>query len=126
MYMQHTQEIPINITHVDIHIMKINTRLVLIFYRLPPTTCKPSTILPALDHVAQNSQQWVTPEVGVNFTQVKGFLARLRKYRQHEGFHTGIQLKITTYNLSFPTFHSHPRKCSPSLLNNPSASPLPF
>jgi hypothetical protein len=30
------------------------------------------------------------------------------------------------YSLSFPTHLSHPRKCAPSLFNNPSADPLPF
>jgi hypothetical protein len=82
--------------------------------------------LPALDHAAQSSQQWVTPELGLNSTWVKGFLARLRQYRQQEGFHPRSQLKLPTYNLSFPTCLSHPRKCAPSLLNSPSAAPLPF
>jgi hypothetical protein len=104
----------------------MNTQLILIFYRRPPTTCRPSTILPSLDHAAHNSQQWVTPELGLNSTQVKGFLARLRKIRQQEGSHSRSQLKLTTYNLSFPTCLSHPRKCAPSLLNSPSAAPLPF
>jgi hypothetical protein len=88
--------------------------------------CRPSTILPALDHAAQNSQQWVTPELGLNSTRVKGFLTRLKLHRQQEGFHPRCQLKLTTYNLSFPTCMSHPRKCAPSLLNSPSATPLPF
>jgi hypothetical protein len=41
-------------------------------------------------------------------------------------FIPGCQLKLTTYNLSFPTCLSHPRKCAPSLLNSPSVAPLPF
>jgi hypothetical protein len=35
----------------------------------PPTTCRPSTNLPALDHTAHHSQQWVTPELGLNSTE---------------------------------------------------------
>jgi hypothetical protein len=35
-------------------------------------------------------------------------------------------LTLIAYNLSFPTCMSHPRKCAPSLLNSPSAAPLPF
>jgi hypothetical protein len=38
----------------------------------------------------------------------------------------GCQLKLTTYNLSLPTFLSHLKKCAPSLLNSPSTAPLPF
>jgi hypothetical protein len=44
----------------------------------------------------------------------------------HEGFPPRSKLIHTTYSLSFPTCLSHPRKCAPSLLNNPSATPLPF
>jgi hypothetical protein len=40
----------------------------------PPTTWKPSTNLPALDHVAHHAQQWVTPELGLSSTQGKGIL----------------------------------------------------
>ena len=32
----------------------------------PPIVCRPSTNLPALDHVAHHTQQWVTPELGIN------------------------------------------------------------
>jgi hypothetical protein len=32
----------------------------------------------------------------------------------------------TTYSPSVPTCLSHPEECSPSLLDNPSAAPLPF
>jgi hypothetical protein len=40
----------------------------------PPTTCRPSTNLPALDHAAHHAQQWVTPELGPSSTQGKGIL----------------------------------------------------
>jgi hypothetical protein len=73
-----------------------------------------------------NSQQWVTPKLGLNSTWVKGFLARMRQHRQHESFCLRCQLTLTAYSLSFPTCLSHPRKCAPSLLNNPSTTPLPF
>jgi hypothetical protein len=29
------------------------------------TVCRPSMFLPAIDHTAHNSQQWVTPELGL-------------------------------------------------------------
>jgi hypothetical protein len=40
----------------------------------PPTTCRPSTNLPALDLAAHHAQQWVTPELGLSSTQGKGIL----------------------------------------------------
>jgi hypothetical protein len=83
-------------------------------------------ILLALDHAAHNSQQWVIPELGLNSTQVKGFLARLTQIKQQEGLHSRSHLTLTTYSLSFPTRVSHPRKCDPSPLNSASAAPLPF
>jgi hypothetical protein len=43
-----------------------------------------------------------------------------------EGFPPKSQLIQTTYNLSFTTFLSHPRKSAPSLLNSTSVAPLPF
>jgi hypothetical protein len=100
--------------------------LTLILVKISPTVCIPSTFLPALDHTAQNSQQWVTPELGLNSTQVKEFLTRLMYLRQQEKICHRCQLELTTYNPSFPTCLSHPRKCAPSLLNSPSAAPLPF
>ena len=44
-----------------------NIRLVLIFETvvIPPTTCRPSTNLPALDHTGHQAQQWVTTELGL-------------------------------------------------------------
>ena len=38
----------------------------------------------ALDHIAQNSQQWVTLKLGLNSTRVKGFLARQMYLRQQD------------------------------------------
>jgi hypothetical protein len=32
----------------------------------PPTACRPSTNLSALDYTAHHSQQWVTLELGLN------------------------------------------------------------
>jgi hypothetical protein len=98
--------------------------LTLILVRISPTASRPSTNLPALDHISHHSQQWVTLEMGLNFTQVKGLLTRLLGYRQQERFYHKFQLKLTVYSPSFSTCLSHPRKCAPSLLNSPSASPL--
>jgi hypothetical protein len=41
----------------------------------PPTTCRLSTNLPALDLTAHHAQQWVTPELGLSSTQGKETLA---------------------------------------------------
>jgi hypothetical protein len=51
----------------------IKHKLILIFETvvIPPTTCRPSTNLPALDHTAHHAQQWVTPEMGLSSTQGK-------------------------------------------------------
>jgi hypothetical protein len=40
----------------------------------PPTTCRLSTNLPALDLNAYQTQQWVTPKLGLRSTQGKGIL----------------------------------------------------
>jgi hypothetical protein len=69
------------------------------------------------------------PELGLNSTG-QG-IPRLGKGNRKVTQSTGRiisqgQLTLTTYNLSFPTCLSHPRKCAPSLLNSPSAAPLPF
>jgi hypothetical protein len=40
----------------------------------PPTTCRPSTNLPASDHAAHHAQQWVTPEPRLSSTPSKGIL----------------------------------------------------
>jgi hypothetical protein len=52
--------------------------------------------------------------------------ARLRFDNQQNCSVQGAQLLQLAYSLSFPTGMSHPRKCAPSLHNNPLASPLPF
>jgi hypothetical protein len=51
----------------------IKHKLILIFETvvIPPTTCRPSTNLLALDHAAYHSQQWVTLELGLSSTQGK-------------------------------------------------------
>jgi hypothetical protein len=83
--MQHIQAIPITIntvrithmiTHKNMHInnnatCKFITQLTLILVRMSPTSCRPSTNLPALDHIVHHSQQWVTPKLGLNSTQVR-------------------------------------------------------
>jgi hypothetical protein len=88
--------------------------------------CRPSMVLPALDHTTQQSQKWFTPELGLNSTQVKEFLSRLMYLRQQEKCSHRCQLNLKAYSPSFPTCLSHPRKCAPSLLNSPSSSPFPF
>jgi hypothetical protein len=40
----------------------------------PPTTCRISPNLPALDLTAHHAQQWVTPKLGQSSTQGKGIL----------------------------------------------------
>jgi hypothetical protein len=102
------------------------TQLTLILVRISPNACRPSTNLPALNHVAHHSQQWVTPELGLNSTRVKGFLTRLMVHRQQERLCHMCQIKLTTYSPSFPTCLYHPRKCASSLLNSPSVASLPF
>jgi hypothetical protein len=76
--------------------------------------CRPYTNLPTLDHTAHHSQQWVTPELGLNSTWVKGFLSRLMDHRQQERLHHRCQLKLTIYNPSFP--HACPTRGSVPLL----------
>ena len=61
---------------------KFITQLTLILVRISPTACIPSMNLLALDHTAHHSQHWVTPEMGLNSTRVKGFLARLMVHKQ--------------------------------------------
>jgi hypothetical protein len=94
--------------------------------KMSPTTCVTSTNLRALDHTAHHSQQWVTPELGLNSTRVKGFLTKLMYLKQQEKLCHMCQLELTAYSPSFPTCLFHPRKCAPSLLNNPSVASLPF
>jgi hypothetical protein len=57
-------------------LIEIKHIMILIFETVvtPPTTCRPSTNLPALDHAAHHAQQWVTPEMGLSSTQGKGIL----------------------------------------------------
>ena len=40
----------------------------------PPTTCRLSLNLLALDLTAHHAQHWVTPKLGLRSTQVKGML----------------------------------------------------
>jgi hypothetical protein len=139
-YIQHIQATPITINtvitthrinHKNKHVnnnvsCKFITQLTLILVRISPTMCRPSTNLPALDYTTHHSQQWVTPEMGLNSTMVKGFLTRIMDHGQQERLCHKCLLKLTAYSPSFPTCLSHPRKCSPSLLNSPSTAPLPF
>jgi hypothetical protein len=139
-YMQHIQAIPITIkTVITTHRIKSQNKhinnnaackfiaqLTLILVRISPTACRPSTNHPTLDHTSHHYQQWVTPKLGLNSTQVKGFLTRLTTHRQHERLCHRCPLKLTTYSPPFPTCLYHPRKCASSLINNPSIAPLPF
>jgi hypothetical protein len=100
--------------------------LQLILVRISPSVCRASTSLPTLDHIAHHSQQWVTPDLGLKSTMVKGFLTRVMYLRQQERICHRCQIKLISYSPSFHTCLFHPRKCAPSLLNNPSASPPPF
>ena len=66
-----------NITSItNMYFNWIKHILILIFDTVvtPPITCRPSTNLPALDHAAHHTQQWVTPELGPSSTQGKGIL----------------------------------------------------
>jgi hypothetical protein len=65
--------------------------LTLIFVRISPIACRPSTNLPALYHIAHHSQQWVTPELGLNSTRVKIFLTGLKAHGQQERLHPRLQ-----------------------------------
>jgi hypothetical protein len=57
-------------------LIEIKHILILIFEIVvtPPTMCRPSMNLPALDHATHHTQQWVTPELGLSSTQGKGIL----------------------------------------------------
>jgi hypothetical protein len=94
--------------------------------KIPPTTCIPSTFLPALYHTAQNSQQWVTPKLRLNSNRIKEFLTSLMYLRKLENLCHRCQLELIAYSPSLPTCLSHPTKCAPSLLNSPSTTPFPF
>ena len=120
-----------NNTHKKKHVnnnvaCKFITHSKLILVIISTTVCRPSTKLPALDHTTHHSQQWVTLELGLNSTRVKGLLTRLMVHRQQEILHHKCQIKLTSYSPSFPTCMSHPRKCAPSPLKSPSVRPLPF
>jgi hypothetical protein len=74
--------------------------------------CRPSMNLPALDHTAPHSKQWVTPELGLN--SIGQGIPRLG--RDNRKLHSTIgrisskdPLMPTTHRLSFPTCLSHPR-----------------
>jgi hypothetical protein len=69
-------------------------------------------ILPALDHAAHHSQQWVTPELGLNSTE-QG-IPRLGRDNMKLHSTTGRisskeSLTPIAHKLSFPTCLSHPR-----------------
>ena len=75
------------------------------FYMIPPTVCIPSMKLPSLDHAAHHSQQWVTPELGLNSTRVKGFLTRLMALEPQERLCHGCSLNYQ------PTVPHSPHAC---------------
>jgi hypothetical protein len=82
--------------------------LTLILVRISPIACRPSTNLPSLVCTTHHSQQWVTPELGLNSTRVKGFLTMLMYLGQQERLCHRCQLKLIAYSPSFPTCLSHP------------------
>jgi hypothetical protein len=74
----HRNKIHDNIASItDMHLkIEFKHMHILIFETVvtPPTMCRPSTNLPALDLTAHHAQQWVTPELGLSSTQGKGIL----------------------------------------------------
>ena len=81
-------------------------------YWITQTSYRPSMILPALDHAAHHSQQWVTPELGLNSTE-QG-IPRLGRDNMKLHSTTGRisskeLLTPIDHKLSFPTCLSHPR-----------------
>jgi hypothetical protein len=58
--------------------------------------------------------------------QEKGFLSPGYGMIFSKRIGSRCRLLQLAYSPSFPTCISHPRKCAPSLLNSPSAAPLPF
>jgi hypothetical protein len=74
-----------------------------------------------------NCEQQVTPKLGLKLHQGKMISnVKLRSDNQHNCSVQGAQLLQLSYDLLFPTCVSHPKKCAPSLLCNPSVTPLPF
>jgi hypothetical protein len=95
----------------------------------PPTACRPSMNLPALDHTAHHSQQWVTPELGLNSTG-QG-IPRLGKVnRKVTQFKRKDSLPGATYAHCSQTLIPHmpvpPQEYTPSLSHSPSAAPPPL
>ena len=72
--------------------MQFNTQLALILVRISPTVCRPSMNLPALDHITHHSQQWVTPDLGLKFTELNGFLTRMMYLRDRKNSITSAKL----------------------------------
>jgi hypothetical protein len=88
--------------------------------------CRPYTFLPSLDHTAQNSQQWVTPELGINSTQVNEFLTRMMYLRQQEK--TQSQVPNQTNNLQplIPHMFVPPQKVCPLFAQQSLGCPTSF
>jgi hypothetical protein len=65
-----------NYKYTYMHKHKLQHHMVLIFEMvvIPPTTCRPSTNLPALYHATHQAQQWVTPKLGLSSTPRKEIL----------------------------------------------------
>ena len=80
----------------------------------PPTVCKPSMNLPALDRIAHHSQQYITPDLGLNSTGQRN--SRLGK--DNKEFAQGNRkdllsqkpLMPTTHRPSFPIRLLHPMR----------------
>jgi hypothetical protein len=80
----------------------------------PPTVCRPSMNLPALDHTAHHAQQWVTPELGLNsIEQGNSRLGKDNKevaQNNRKDLLSQEPLMPTTHRPSFPTCLLHPRR----------------
>jgi hypothetical protein len=95
-------------------LIEIKHILILIFETIvtPPTTCRTSMNLPALDHVSHHAQQWVTPELGLSSNKGKGILDQAKVtgklHRATRRILSRSLLMPTIHGISFPTCLFHP------------------
>jgi hypothetical protein len=86
----------------------------------------PQTFEPCLRSNCSSLSSMGHPETRTKLHLGKGIPNEANVCRQHERLVHRLQIKLTTYILSFLTSLSYHRKCALSLLNSPSATPLPF
>jgi hypothetical protein len=96
--------------HSNTSLSNYAQKIYLSLYLITPTSYRPSMILPALDHAAHHSQQWVTPELGLNSTE-QG-IPRLGRdnMKLHSTTRRISSKELLTpidHKLSFPTCLSH-------------------